>query len=85
MRGSIVLTVVSVVLASGTMFAAQADNAASKTISDRRPDMWLSANGGSGDDAEWVIGRDWRTQARRGLNDFYAPCLQDEHYYWTLY
>ena len=37
--------------------------------------MWLSANGGGGDDAEWYIGRDWHTWARRGLIDFYVPQL----------
>jgi hypothetical protein len=41
----------------------------------KRPEMWLSANGGSGDDAEWYIGRDWHTWARRGLIDFYVPQL----------
>jgi uncharacterized lipoprotein YddW (UPF0748 family) len=46
-----------------------------KIMSDKRPEMWLSANGGSGDDAEWFIGRDWHTWARRGLIDFYVPQL----------
>ncbi|MEN6405326.1 MAG: family 10 glycosylhydrolase [Thermoguttaceae bacterium] len=43
-----------------------------KIMLDKRPDMWLSANGGY-NDAEWYIGRDWHTWARRGLIDFYMP------------
>ncbi|MEN6405327.1 MAG: family 10 glycosylhydrolase [Thermoguttaceae bacterium] len=43
-----------------------------KMMLDKRPDMWLSANGGF-DDSEWYLGRDWHTWARRGLIDFYMP------------
>ncbi|MEN6405322.1 MAG: family 10 glycosylhydrolase [Thermoguttaceae bacterium] len=43
-----------------------------KMMLDKRPDMWLSANG-SASDFEWYIGRDWHTWARRGLIDFYMP------------
>ncbi|MEN6405321.1 MAG: family 10 glycosylhydrolase [Thermoguttaceae bacterium] len=43
-----------------------------KMMNDKRPDMWLSANG-SYRDFEWYIGRDWHTWARRGLIDFYVP------------
>lgn len=40
-----------------------------------RPQAWLSANGsgGAGADADWRIGRDWVTWARRGYIDFYVP------------
>jgi uncharacterized lipoprotein YddW (UPF0748 family) len=43
----------------------------------RRPQMWLSANGsgGANADADWRIGRDWATWARRGYIDFYVPQL----------
>ncbi|MEN6405324.1 MAG: family 10 glycosylhydrolase [Thermoguttaceae bacterium] len=43
-----------------------------KMMLDKRPDLWLSANGGF-DDSEWYLGRDWHTWARRGLIDFYVP------------
>ncbi|MEN6405325.1 MAG: family 10 glycosylhydrolase [Thermoguttaceae bacterium] len=43
-----------------------------KIMLDKRPDLWFSANGGY-NDAEWYIGRDWHTWARRGLIDFYMP------------
>jgi uncharacterized lipoprotein YddW (UPF0748 family) len=41
----------------------------------RRPEMWLSANGSPGPNADkdWRIGRDWITWARRGYLDFYVP------------
>jgi hypothetical protein len=41
----------------------------------RRPQMWLSANGsgGANADGDWRIGRDWVTWARRGYIDFYVP------------
>ncbi len=41
----------------------------------RRPEMWLSANGSAGPNADrdWRIGRDWVTWARRGYLDFYVP------------
>lgn len=41
----------------------------------RRPEMWLSANGsgGANADGDWRIGRDWGTWARRGYIDFYVP------------
>lgn len=41
----------------------------------RRPEMWLSANGSAGPNADkdWRIGRDWGTWARRGYLDFYVP------------
>jgi uncharacterized lipoprotein YddW (UPF0748 family) len=43
----------------------------------KRPQMWLSANGsgGANADADWRIGRDWATWARRGYIDFYVPQL----------
>jgi hypothetical protein len=43
----------------------------------QRPQMWLSANGsgGANADADWRIGRDWATWARRGYIDFYVPQL----------
>jgi hypothetical protein len=40
----------------------------------KRPEMWLSANGG-GENADWHLGRDWPTWARRGYIDFYVPQL----------
>ncbi|MEN6405323.1 MAG: family 10 glycosylhydrolase [Thermoguttaceae bacterium] len=43
-----------------------------KIMNEKRPDMWLSANGGY-NDAEWFMGRDWHNWARRGLIDFYMP------------
>lgn len=41
----------------------------------KRPQAFLSANGsgGAGADADWRIGRDWVTWARRGYIDFYVP------------
>ncbi len=44
-------------------------------MASRRPQLWLSANGsgGGGADADWRIGRDWITWARRGYIDFYVP------------
>jgi hypothetical protein len=47
-----------------------------------RPEMWLSANGGGGNDEEWYIGRDWHTWARRGLIDFYVPQLYSPDVKW---
>ena len=43
----------------------------------KRPEMWLSANGsgGANADGDWRIGRDWGTWARRGYLDFYVPQL----------
>lgn len=42
---------------------------------DRRPALWLSANGSGGTNPDWYIGRDWTTWARRGYIDFYVPQL----------
>ncbi|MFQ6097879.1 MAG: hypothetical protein ACE5O2_09150, partial [Armatimonadota bacterium] len=42
---------------------------------ERRPEMWLSANGSGGANPDWYIGRDWTTWARRGYIDFYVPQL----------
>lgn len=57
-----------------------------QAITDRRPEMWLSANGSSGVNAgaDWRIGRDWITWARRGYIDFYVPqiyTLNEEAFY----
>lgn len=41
----------------------------------KRPGIWLSANGSGGRNADWYIGRDWTTWARRGYLDFYVPQL----------
>lgn len=51
-----------------------------QTLLAKRPQMWLSANGsgGSNADADWRIGRDWATWARRGYIDFYVPQLYTE-------
>ncbi|NLF68802.1 MAG: family 10 glycosylhydrolase [Candidatus Anammoximicrobium sp.] len=40
---------------------------------DKRPELWLSANGSGGDNPDWYIGRDWTTWAQRGYLDFYVP------------
>ena len=45
------------------------------TMTARRPELWLSANGSGGDNPDWYIGRDWSTWARRGYLDFYVPQL----------
>lgn len=42
---------------------------------DKRPELWLSANGSGGDNPDWYIGRDWTTWAQRGYVDFYVPQL----------
>ena len=42
---------------------------------DKRPELWLSANGSGGDNPDWHIGRDWTTWAQRGYLDFYVPQL----------
>lgn len=44
----------------------------------RRPHVWLSANGSGGTNPDWYIGRDWTTWARRGYIDFYVPQLYTE-------
>jgi len=41
----------------------------------KRPSLWLSANGCGGANPDWYIGRDWATWARRGYLDFYVPQL----------
>ncbi len=46
-----------------------------KLMMDKRPEMWLSANGSGGANPDWYIGRDWTTWARRGYIDFYVPQL----------
>lgn len=44
-------------------------------INEKKPGMWLSANGCGGKNPDWRIGRDWTTWAQRGYIDFYVPQL----------
>ncbi len=46
-----------------------------QTMTEKRPGMWLSANGSGGKNPDWRIGRDWTTWAKRGYIDFYVPQL----------
>jgi uncharacterized lipoprotein YddW (UPF0748 family) len=41
----------------------------------KRPGLWVSANGSGGANPDWYLGRDWTTWARRGYIDFYVPQL----------